>query len=614
MNANVYVCASTVLVLMLPHLLRFGQPFWAGERPSDALVLGLGYVAVLWIASLAGPRRRMVIGALALAVVGGGIAAVATFVPSVAISRSLTLVTIGLGAALFFGGELRNAFVRTGLLVAGTATAIVAWSATPPPAVAVAGPQVVFSTYETVELVKHGRVVAAEDVHIGGGFARIGDRVVVVTGYGALYELRWDAARRTIDPRRLRVDRPVDIPWFEPRITTNPAEAVRVTHVIGRSVDAGWELFVSHHVWDEAARCVNLAVSAVTLTADLGNVVDGWRRVATAQPCLTAARNDLGEGFQGLLSGGRMAWLSPGRLLITIGEHGWDTIARPLPVSQLDDYDYGKTRILEVDSGRLLPFTKGHRNPQGLFIDAAGRIWATEHGPRGGDELNLLESGRNYGWPYATLGTDYASLSWPPAASAPAADTFTEPQYAWLPSVGISALIGIRGDRLSRWTGNLLAGSLVGRALHRIAVDGDRVRYVESIPVGLRVRDLIEAPGGDIWLWTDDGEVATVRHAGVDAQNAIAFTACTSCHRIAPDEGGGLGPNLFGVSGRDVASDPGFTGYSDALRRAGGVWTDERLDAFLADPEAFAPGSTMYFRVTDAATRSAVVSFLRTAR
>lgn len=610
MTSRPYQLASTLAVLCLPHLLRFGTPFWAGERPSDALILCLGYIAVIWAVSLAGKDafRRVLTGIVAFAVLGTVVVAVTTLWPDIELSRSLAIVTLGLGGILFLGGEWLPGLLRWGLLAVVVLAAGVRWWSAPATPVDAPTTHTVFSTYEMVELVSQGRVVAAEDVHLGGGFTRVGDRIVVVTGYGALYELSANGGR--VAGRRLPVSRPVDIPSFEVLITTNPAEAVRVQHILSRPVAAGWELFMSHPVWDGRAHCVNLAVSAVVMSAELDRVVQDWRRIATAQPCLAADTNDHAEGFQGLLSGGRMAWLAPDRILITLGDHGWDLTTRSVAASQLDDYDYGKTRVIDLQTGRLLPFTKGHRNPQGLFIDSSGRIWSTEHGPRGGDELNLLEAGRNYGWPYATLGTSYTSLDWPPTALAPAGLSNTGPRYSWLPSIAVTALTGIEGDTFPRWRGHLMAGSLVGKALQLIGLDGDRVQFVESIPVGLRVRDLIQGPTGELWLWTDEGEITVVRQAGEATKSAIAFTACTSCHRIRPGESGGLGPNLAGVVGREVASDPAFPAYSDGLRNAGGVWTRERLDAFLVDPAAFAPGSTMYFRVPDPELRAAVVNFL----
>ena len=451
-------------------------------------------------------------------------------------------------------------------------------------------------------------------MHLGGGLAHVGNRIVAVSGNGALYLVTWNEARDHIVASRLPVSRPVDLSAFESVITTNPAEAVRVQDLVARATDDGWELFVSHHIWDEQAHCVSVAVSAVVLVEDLSRVVRDWRRVVTTQPCLAADRNDHGEGFQGLLSGGRMEWITPDRLLITIGDHGWDSVARQVAAAQLDDYDYGKVRILEPDSGRLLPFTKGHRNPQGLYIDPNGRIWSTEHGPRGGDELNLLVDGGNYGWPFFTLGSDYASLDWRPALNPPSTIANTGPVHAWLPSVGISALIGIQGDALPRWKGDMVAASLVGKALQRIRLNGDEVQFVESIPVGLRVRDLIESPTGELWLWTDLGEIATLREAGAAAKNANAFVACSSCHEITAGQAGGLGPNLSGVMGRPIASQAEFTAYSKGLSRVGGDWTEERLDAFLRDPATFAPGSTMYFRVPDPEIRASVVAFLRSVR
>jgi glucose/arabinose dehydrogenase len=166
------------------------------------------------------------------------------------------------------------------------------------------------------------------------------------------------------------------------------------------------------------------------------------------------------------------------------------------------DHEYGKTLILPLDGSAPRIFTLGHRNPQGLLAEPNGRIWVTEHGPEGGDELNLLVDGANYGWPLQTHGTQYEELTWPLTDDSAAA-AFTGPRFAWVPSVAVTNLIAVQGDGFHRWRGDLLAGSLAGRSLYRIHREGDRIVYVEPIPVDRRVRDLIETPGGRLVLWAD---------------------------------------------------------------------------------------------------------------
>jgi cytochrome c2 len=313
------------------------------------------------------------------------------------------------------------------------------------------------------------------------------------------------------------------------------------------------------------------------------------------------------------MGGGRMAWRD-GSLLITVGDHGFDGVGRPLTVAQLDDQDYGKTRLIDITTGTVRPFTKGNRNPQGLYIDPAGRIWSTEHGPRGGDELNLLTEGGNYGWPFATYGTAYELLSWPPADTAAPDPSFIPPRFAWVPSVGISNLVGVNADRFPRWKGNLLVGSLAGQSLYRVAVEGTEVRYVERIPIGVQIRDIVEFPDGDLWIWTDAGHALTVRPASAELRAATAFQACSGCHRSAAGVAGGIGPNLAGIVGGGVAAQASYPGYSAALRQIGGTWTEQRLDAFLTDPAVFAPGTTMSYRVSSPEDRAAIIAYLRTPR
>ena len=245
------------------------------------------------------------------------------------------------------------------------------------------------------------------------------------------------------------------------------------------------------------------------------------------------------------------------------------------------------------------------------MTDRDGRIWETEHGPQGGDELNLLTYAGNYGWPLATYGTEYGAEYWPLAATAHDHGSFVEPAYAFMPSIAISNLIEIGGKAFPRWTGDLLVSSLNGRSLWRTRRHGDHVIYSEKIPIGRRIRDLTQDVDGNLVLWTDEGDLVTVTPPLGPQTPAMAYQQCKGCHEETLN-GTVAGPNLRGVFGRKVAGGKDFN-YSPALRHVNGPWTAEQLDAFLREPKAFVPGTTMMFGgLADSAQRRRVIEFLRT--
>jgi cytochrome c2 len=218
-----------------------------------------------------------------------------------------------------------------------------------------------------------------------------------------------------------------------------------------------------------------------------------------------------------------------------------------------------------------------------------------------------------------TFGVDYGQRAWPRSVSQGRHPGFQAPVYAWLPSIGVSSLIALRGDRFVLWKGDLLIASLGAGTLFRTRVDGDRVTFMEPLRLGDRIRDLTEAFDGRVYVLFDSGSVGVLSplpDTG-DAESSTYFTpamrgellfsTCAGCH--APD-GRGTAPTLAGVVGRDVANEAGYP-YSPALRALGGTWTAERLDAFLANPAAFAPGTTMRFNpMLDKNERAAVVAYL----
>ncbi len=144
------------------------------------------------------------------------------------------------------------------------------------------------------------------------------------------------------------------------------------------------------------------------------------------------------------------------------------------------------------------------RNPQGLYIDENNNIWETEHGPQGGDELNLIKQNRNYGWPFVTYGTHYDTYIWPPSKEQGRHDGYERPIHAWTPSIAISNLIQIK-TRPQQWDEDFLVASF-GAGLFRLRIREGRVILAEPINIDARIRDLEQMNDGTVVLWTDEAD------------------------------------------------------------------------------------------------------------
>lgn len=144
----------------------------------------------------------------------------------------------------------------------------------------------------------------------------------------------------------------------------------------------------------------------------------------------------------------------------------------------------------------------GHRNPLGLEFDADGNLWASEMGPRGGDELNLVAEGKNYGWPKASNGSHYNGSEIPDHA---AGDGFEAPKAWWTPSISPGSLMIYDGDMFAPWKGDAFVGALSGESLIRVQLDGTSAAVAERWPMDARIREVEEGPDGAIWLLQDGG-------------------------------------------------------------------------------------------------------------
>ena len=153
----------------------------------------------------------------------------------------------------------------------------------------------------------------------------------------------------------------------------------------------------------------------------------------------------------------------------------------------------------------------GHRNPQGLTLHpVTGKLWEHEHGPRGGDEVNLIEKGKNYGWPVIGYGIDYSGAKIHESTQKAGME---QPLKYWVPSIAPSGMTFYTGNVFAPWRGSLFVGALAGQLLVRLGVDGDKVVEEERLLQQLRerIRDVREGPDGALWLATDSSSGRILR-------------------------------------------------------------------------------------------------------
>ena len=205
--------------------------------------------------------------------------------------------------------------------------------------------------------------------------------------------------------------------------------------------------------------------------------------------------------------GGRLEFDNEGYLYFAIGDRGNRNV-NPQDLS----LDGGKIYRINDDgsipmdnpffdtpNARKAIYSYGHRNPQGMFKHPlTGKIWTNEHGPRGGDEINIIRKGKNYGWPKITYGINYSGTIITKNKSLPGME---QPLYYWLPSIAPSCFEYISSDMYPNWKGSLLAGALVFKYVERIGLKDDKVVYRSKIAEGLgRPRDVKQGPDGLIYV------------------------------------------------------------------------------------------------------------------
>ena len=216
--------------------------------------------------------------------------------------------------------------------------------------------------------------------------------------------------------------------------------------------------------------------------------------------------------------GGRMIFLPDGTLLLTCGE-GFEYREK----AQFLDNHFGK--ILRINADGSVPannpymgveyalpeiYSYGHRNLQGLVLGANEEIYSHEHGPMGGDELNLIEPTKNYGWPAITYGVDYSGAHVSPYSSYAGME---QPLVYWVPSIAPGGMTLYAGQQFSQWQGNLLVAALAEKSVRRIVIEGRKVLQQETLftDLGQRIRDVRYGPDGEIYLLTDADNGKVIR-------------------------------------------------------------------------------------------------------
>ena len=218
--------------------------------------------------------------------------------------------------------------------------------------------------------------------------------------------------------------------------------------------------------------------------------------------------------------GSRLAWKDDATLLMSVGDRGAE------PERAQDTADHAGTVLRLTDDGQVPEdnphlddedildeiWSWGHRNIQGMVVDPdTGDVWATEHGPRGGDELNLIRPGVNYGWPEVGKGRDYGTEE--PYGEARSREDVEDPVYEFLPTHAPSGLALVTADRFPAWRGNLLAGGLLAERIRRVVLEDHEVVHEEELILGRigRIRDVREGPEGNIYVLNDESEAGLWR-------------------------------------------------------------------------------------------------------
>lgn len=441
----------------------------------------------------------------------------------------------------------------------------------------------------------------------GGALASFGNDLILMTHEGRFFEVSGDLAQ------------PIDVVapdngWdamleFEAQ---NPDYTFAHFYFRYNDVEVfDGALFVSFTEWVADQSCYRTTIATAPMggasgATELDVPVGSWEILFATDPCLPPKQ--VGRAIDGHMAGGRFTISEDGILYLASGDYAVDGTYSDQILSQNPTAAYGKVIAVDIETGDVEVLSQGHSNMQGIVIDDDDNLFTVEHGRRGGDELNLIVAGQDYGWPQVSLGTRYNRLPLQGSLDYGRHTGFQAPVYAWLPSVAISSITKI-DDFHPSWDGDLMAGSLAAGMLFRIRIEDGRVLFDERIEIGARIRDVLQHRDQFV-LWTDQKDIIRLSVGEFDLSTQFAYDKivqlglsdlqeqrvelaldqCAECHGFGVIASPNA-PALGRVFNADIGA--GAFAYSDALLSRSGAWTRDALTAYLQDPQQFAPGTTM---------------------
>ncbi|MFH5885726.1 PQQ-dependent sugar dehydrogenase [Halalkalibaculum sp. DA3122] len=470
----------------------------------------------------------------------------------------------------------------------------------------------------------------------GGGLTSFGDAVLLLTYDGQIF-----AARSADNIQKTGISVP-DNGFLAYKQAAESDQFSHLNHNFGLyryndilfyEAPGNRGLAISYTEFDSTENCYRNTVATLPVEPGTQSVEQlsarpgDWDIIYRAQPCLPF--KNINNALEGGLAGGRIAFRAPSTLYLGNGDYHWDGMYAPKAIAQDPGVDYGKIMSIDLQSRESRIIASGIRNPQGLALDNEGTLWEVEHGLRGGDELNRIEEGNNYGWPVETLGTQYSKLPIPGEQSPGRHSRFVKPIFSWIPSVAISNLTLTEGFHES-WDGDLLMASLKSMSLFRIRIEENRVMFTERIEIDERIRYVHQHTDGRLVLWTDSSKLIFLTphpyrdhfvtdfldskkyEPGLKKRLKITIDGCRQCHSIDPDNHEHA-PSLAMLFDAEIGS-ASYSDYSSALEAKKGTWNRTTLKAFLSDPETFAPGTTMPRPgINDDTVMEGVIDFLEAA-
>ncbi len=258
----------------------------------------------------------------------------------------------------------------------------------------------------------------------------------------------------------------------------------------------GAQLLVSYPQYSRSKNCVSVvAYSYQVQLSDKPSVKRGklWFR---SKPCVPVAAIQHAAG--------RMAVIDKSSVYLTIGDLGFPRINQPAARGDLGS-------VFKISANKVERISQGHRNQQGIVL-IGNDLYTSEHGPRGGDELNLIERGKDFGWPAVTYGQPYSSGDYVKPAKTGSHEGYEKPLYNWVPSVAPTELVQLPlGGQWGPWAGQIVMGTLAEQALIFIELTGRaKVGQLLSLDVGERIRDLEVGVDGSLIASTDSGQLLII--------------------------------------------------------------------------------------------------------